>query len=671
MGKLCRILSKILYISFMKYPFKTYIILAFILLLNTASSAKDYLITSPDKKIKVKVSVAKDIQWSVKRNDESLIDPSVLAMLLTNKQIGTSPSVTGTSTQSVNQSITAVVPVKNKIIADVYNELKLQFKGNYSLSFRVYDDGAAYRFETSFDDKTVEVKSETADLNLSANYQVYWPLEEDPNFQSHFEPSWKDTVVSGIPSTRYGFLPLAFTTPKGTKLVVNEADLHDYPNLLFYGTSGKKITSTFPPVILKSETKGDRALVITQKADYIAKTAGKRTYPWRVFMIGDDKSLLENEMVYKLSTPNVLKETAWIKPGKVAWDWWNANNIYGVDFKSGLNTATYKYYIDFASEYGLEYIILDEGWSKGTTNIKEPAPEIDLAELVKYGKSKNVDIILWALWNTLDEDVEGTLDIYKKWGIKGIKVDFMARADQYMVNYYERVTEACARRNLLVDFHGAYKPSGLNRKYPNLINYEGVKGMEQGKWSTAVTPTHDVILPFTRMTAGPMDFTPGAMLNATEKNFKEVFSEPMSQGTRAHQVAMYIVYEAPLQMLSDNPSNYRKEPLCTGYISRIPTVWDKTVALQGKSGEYVAIARKNGKNWYIGAMTNWSPRSFDFSTTFLDGKNYKVDILQDGINADQHASDYKIVSKNIKAGDKLEAKLGPGGGWAAILTPLE
>jgi alpha-glucosidase len=639
---------------------------------NAATFGKDYLLTSPDKKTKVKVSVAKDIQWSVVRNGESLVEPSALAMTLSNgKQLGINPSIAGTSTQSVNQNITAVVPIKNRVIPDVYNELKLQFKGNYSVSFRLYNDGAAYRFETNLDDKSIEVKNETADFNLAGNYRVYWPLENDPNFQSHYEATWKDTVVTGIPNTQYGYLPLTFTTPKGTKLVITEADLFDYPNMFLYGSSGKKLTSAFPPVILKSETKGDRDLVITQKAEYIAKTTGKRTYPWRTLLIGDDKSLLENEVVYKLSAPNILKETNWIKPGKVAWDWWNANNIYGVDFKAGLNTATYKYYVDFASEYGLEYIILDEGWSKATTNIKESAPEIDMVELVKYAKSKNVDVILWALWNTLDKDVEGTLDIYKRWGVKGIKVDFMARGDQYMVNYYERVAKACAERSLLVDYHGAFKPAGLNRKYPNVINFEGVKGLENNKWSDVITPTHDVILPFTRMVAGPMDYTPGAMINANPKNYKAIFTEPMSQGTRAHQVAMYVVYDGPLQMLSDNPSNYLKEPECTRFISRFPTVWDKTIALQAKSGEYVAIARKNGKNWYIGAMTNNDARNLDFSTAFLDGKNYKVEILQDGINADQHAADYKIVSRNIKAGDKLEAKLAPGGGWAAILTPVE
>jgi alpha-glucosidase len=633
--------------------------------------AKDYPLSSPDKKIQLTISVNKDIRWSITYNGENILQPSAIALALTNgMQLGINPSVVKAIPRSVNQTITSVVPVRNRIIPEVYNELSLQLKGNYIITFRAYNDGVAYRFETSLPDNTIEVKDETADFNLGGNYHVYWPQEKDPNFQSHYEAVFADTVVSAISNQQYGYLPITLTTPKGTNMVITEADLYDYPNLFLFGTGGPHLTATFPHVNLETKEVGDRGLQIIRKADYIAKTSGKRTFPWRTVIISaDDKGLLETDLVYKLSTANALPQTDWIKPGKVSWDWWNDWNIYGVDFKSGINTDTYKYYIDFASDYGLQYIILDEGWSAATNNIMEPTKDLDIEALVKYGNSKNVSVILWALWNVLDKNVDGILDRYVQWGVKGIKVDFMARADQEMVNFYERVAKAAAARHLLVDYHGAYKPSGLNRKYPNVINFEGVRGLENDKWSE-VTPTHDVTLPFTRMVAGPMDFTPGAMVNAAKGNFRSVSGQPMSEGTRAHQVAMYVVYDAPLQMLADNPSNYRKDSACTKFISRIPTTWDKTVGLAAKSGQYVAVAKKNGDSWYIGCMTNWDPRTLDLPLNFLDGKRYRVEIVQDGVNADRYGSDYKLTTKEVTSSDTLQVQMAPGGGWAAILVPV-
>lgn len=652
-----------------KYKF---ILIVIIFFTTTNASAKEYVISSPDKKISVKIVVEKLITWAISFNGENLLTPSPLSMELSNGNIlGKNAEIIDATSNFVNKSITAIVPVKNRVIADVYNELLIKFNGNYSLTFRVYNDGAAYRFQISLPDKFIEVKNETASFNFGGNYSVFWPKEMDPNFQSHYEAVFSDTTLNQINDKTYGYLPLLFTSLKGTRILITEADLHDYPNLFFFGTKNTGITAGFPPVNLEMKPKSDRAEEIIKKASYIAKTSGNRSFPWRICIVTNDKGLLETDMVYKLSTPNVLTKTDWIKPGKAAWDWWNYNNIYGVDFKAGLNTKTYKYYIDFAAEYGLQYIVLDEGWSKETTNIMEPATDIDIKELVRYGQKKNVGIVVWALWGVLNKDVEGILDRYAAWGIKGIKVDFMTRADQDMVNFYEKLARETAKRKMLVDFHGAFKPSGLNRMYPNVIGYEGVKGMEANKWSYLVTPNHDVTLPFTRMVAGTMDYTPGAMINATNEDFRPIFNEPMSQGTRAHQVAMFVVYEAPFQMLADNPSNYRKDAECTKFISLIPTTWDKTVGLNAEVGEYVVIARKNGKNWYIGAMTNWKERAINIQLNFLDGKKYHMKILQDGVNANRHAADYKIISKDVKATDSFKIIMSDGGGWSAILTPLE
>jgi len=660
----------------MKYKLHKALFMALLcVLFTTTVSAKEYIVSSPDQKNTVKVDVEKNITWSVLRIGEVLIKPSKMSLSIGDgRKLGQSPLVSKAGITTVNQSITAIVPVKNKLINDSYNLLTIAFKGGYTLEFRAYNDGVAYRFVTALGPQAVEIEDEEVALNFNEDCLVYLPKESNEELQSHYEGDFKPVKLSDISSGTYGYLPLYAAAPSGTKMVITEADLNDYPNLFLFGNGNNSLSGRFPKVILESKPKdkSDRNEVITKKAPYHARTRGNRSYPWRTIIISaDDKGLLENELVYKLATPNVLKETAWIKPGKVAWDWWNANNIYGVNFKSGLNTATYKYYIDFAADYGLDYIILDEGWSRTTTDLLAANPDIDMKELVRYGKQKNVGVILWALWKPLDNSMDKILDQYVAWGIKGVKVDFMARADQYMVNFYERAAAATAKRKLLLDMHGAYKPVGLNRKYPNLINYEGVRGMENNKWEATITPVHNSTLPFTRMVAGPMDFTPGAMLNTNKDDFYINFNSPVSRGTRAHQASMYVLYDSPLQMLCDNPSNYRKEPVYTNYISRFPTVWDKTIALEGKIGEYVVMARKNGKKWYIAAMTNWDARTFNIPLTFLDGKKYKIEILKDGVNVDKHASDYILFTQEISKGETLSIPMAAGGGYTAILSPIE
>ncbi len=648
------------------------VFLMFALLYSLGVNAKEYTLQSPDKKTTIIVNITDKITWSLRHGDELLVQPSTIALLLNHKiQPGVNPVLIKNQITSTNNIITADVPVKSKSIINHFNELKLDFKGGYTLYFRAYDDGIAYRFETNLKETAIEVTGETADFNFADNNRVFWPQEENKEFLSHFESLYKDTILSAFNATQHAALPMLLSSKSGLKMLVSEADLYDYPNLFLFGTGDKNLTAGFPKVIAESKPVRDRGIRITKLAPYIAKTSGQRKYPWRTIAIcKEDKDLLVNNLTYKLSTSSVIENTAWIKPGKVAWDWWNDNNIYGVDFKAGINTATYKYYIDFASAYGLEYIMLDEGWTRTTTDLLNPAKDINIQEIIEYGNSKNVGVWLWTLWEPLDKDMDNILAQYAKWGAKGIKVDFMARAEQYMVNFYERTAATAAKYKIMVDLHGAYKPVGLNRKYPNVLTYEGVRGAENNKWSTEITPTHNLTLPFIRMAAGPMDYTPGAMINATKKNFSIVYSAPMSMGTRAHQVAMYVMYESPLQMLADNPSNYLKDSLCTRFISRIPTLWDKTIALEGKVGEYALIARKNGNNWYISGMTDWNARTFKTALTFLDGKQYKMDVLSDGINASRHAADYKLSSSVVSAGESIEIKMEKGGGWSAILTPV-
>lgn len=632
--------------------------------------AADYRISSPDQLITVTVSNTTTLTWSVTYKNELLLSPSSISLTFADgKKCGINARVRKEERHSVSRTLEAEVPVKARLISDNYNELKLQFDARYAVVFRVYNNGVAYRFETAFGGGLVQITGEQSDFNFAANNRVLWSDEKDKEYQSHFESLYTDTLLADCPVSAHAALPLYVQSAGGTTMLISESDLYDYPNLFLYGSGSNKLTAGFPQVIAEQVRDSDRRYRITRLAPYIAETKATRSYPWRYLAIApDDKALLENNLTWQLASPNVIKDPSWIKPGKVAWDWWNANNIYDVPFSSGINTATYKYYVDFASAYGLEYIILDEGWSRTTTDVLHPNPELDLKELVQYADAKKVGVILWTLWNPLDSALNSTLDSFAAWGVKGIKVDFMARADQYMVNYYERVAAAAAERKLLVDLHGAYKPVGLNRKYPNVLSYEGVRGLENHKWSADISPAHNVTLPFTRMVAGPMDYTPGAMLNTTKKNFHISFTEPVSQGTRAHQAAMYVLYESPLQMLADNPSNYLRDSNCTRFIARMPVVWDTTIALEGKAGEYVAVARRHGKDWYIGAMTNWSGRTLTLPLLFLGNGRYNMQALEDGVNAEKHAADYRIINKSVSREDTITIQLSSGGGWAAIIT---
>ena len=641
-------------------------LLCVILTLNAIS--KEYKITSPNGQISVTVLVDNQIKWSAAVDGNPIFTNNEMSLDLGTTVLGVNTKILSAKTTSVKEVVSTVVAVKSKTIANEYNQLTLAFKPDYKVSFRVFDNGIAYRFETSMKEEII-VKNEVVDLNFSGDYGVLFPEEE--TLYSHYERLYLDQKISSLKASKFCSLPTLVKADNNIKIGITEADLFDYPCLFMEATGKNAFKSKYPKVILKSEPKGDRDIQHIQEADYIAKTNGTRSFPWRVFMVSkEDARLVENQMVFLLSRESKITETSWIKPGLVAWDWWNENNIYGVDFKAGLDTKTYKYYIDFASQYKIPYIILDEGWTLTTLNIKEPNKDLNLKELIAYGKSKNVDIILWCLWNALDADVNGTLDLYAKWGIKGIKVDFMARSEQYMVNFYERAAKACADRKLLIDFHGAFKPSGMARAYPNIINHEGVKGMENCKWSKDITPEHDVTLCFTRMLAGPMDYTPGAMTNKNAKDYSISFSHPMSLGTRCHQLAMYVCYDAPLQMLNDSPSNYYKEPECTSFISRMPTVWDNTKILDAKVGDYILTARQKENNWYLGALTDWTARSLNVDFSFLGEGTYELEIMQDGINAEVSCNDYKRIVQQVTKADKLKINLAKGGGWAAICRKI-
>jgi alpha-glucosidase len=635
---------------------------------NTAaqSSSQGYTLRSPDKRIEVRIQAADRLKYGVLLNGKTLLEDSVLAMDIEHKNLGRNPKVTGAKESSKDQVLTPVVRQKFAKIHENYNELRIQTDDGYAVIFRAYHEGVAYRFETSLPQTQVKIYGEEAEFHFPANYNVFYPREE--SFMSHNERRYVPQPLAGIAAKDIATLP-AVVDAGGVKVAVAESDVEDYPGLWLRGIGGNGLAATFPPYPLKERFERDLDLFVTEQADYIASTRGTRTFPWRVIGIAEkDADLLTNQIIWLLEKPSQLQDTSWIKPGKVAWDWWNANNVYGVEFKAGINTATYKYYIDFAAKYGVPYVILDAGWSK-THSVLDVIPEINMDELTAYAKQKNVGIILWVSWKLLDDQLEAALDLYAKWGVKGIKVDFMQRSDQPLINYYHKVCREAAKRKLLVDFHGDQKPATMMRTWPNLINTEGVRGLEWSKWSAETEPEHNVTIPFTRMFLGPMDYTPGAMLNAPKDSFQPIFNHPMSLGTRCHQLAMYVVYEAPLEMLSDSPSNYLREPEIMEFLGPVPTEWDETKPLDGRISEYVAVARRNGRDWYIGAMTNWTSRDLEIDLSFLPEGSFTLDAYEDGVNAERYGSDYQKTRSQVTRASKLKMHLAAGGGWAARIHP--
>ena len=652
---------------------KMLLLAALLLTAATTLRAREYTVTSPDRRIVVTVATDPVLTWRVERDGERLIDASRIGLKLTGEEpFGERCAVRRVTRRAVDQRMTAEVPTKFREVRDRCNELLISFRGDWAVRLRVYDNGAAYRFETSRKGN-VEIERECAEFRFAEGSETLWPRETTPDFVSHCEASFVREPVTGADSVRYAFLPVWFTSPAGTRMVVTETDLEDYP-CMFLRAEGGVPCAAFPPVVLESRLKegSDRNEEFVRTAPYIARTQGTRTFPWRLVTIDpDDRSLLENNLSYVLASPSVEGDASWVRPGKISWEWWHSLNLYGVDFRAGVNTQTYKYYIDFAARYGIEYILLDEGWSVSTLNIREPRPEVDLAELIRYGREKGVGVVLWTLWNPMKRDLEGILDTYRDWGVKGIKIDFMQRSDQEMVRFYEQIARAAFDRGLLVDFHGAFKPAGLQRKYPNVLTFEGVYGMEHDKCSTDISPAHDCTLPFTRMVAGPMDYTPGATRNATQADFAISWDNPMSQGTRAHQAALYVLFESPLQMLCDSPSNYLRTPEFTSFIAAVPTVWDQTVALDASVGEYAAVARRNGAKWYIGAITDWTPRTLQTQLSFLGERRYRMTVLEDGINADRIAHDFRVRTCEVTRNDTIDLPMAPGGGWAAIIEPAQ
>ena len=636
-------------------------------------------ITSPDGTLKVTVTIADDVRWSVEDDGKRIIAPSKIAMQIGQSEVwGEKPSLRKATVGKIDEVIPSPLYKKSEV-DNRCTTLTLAFKGDYAIELRAYDNAAAYRFvSTRKGDYTV--KNEVSEWDFAEDNTVYGSYVKfnrkgtgnaiEKQYYNSFENAYFVEPLKKMDPERLMFLPLLVEVDD-KKVCITESDLMSYPGMYLYNSNGDTaLESNFAPYPDKVTQGGHNMLQgeVQTRKPYIAEVSGPRSFPWRICIVADnDAELLDDDMVFRLSQPNAIGDTSWIKPGKVAWDWWNDWGLYGVDFEPGINNRTYEYYIDFAARNGIEYVILDEGWSVNKkADLMQVIPEIDVKHLCDYAKERGVGIVLWAGYWALNRDMEGVMKHYAEIGVKGFKIDFMDRDDQQMVDFYERAAVTAAKYKLMCDFHGAYKPCGLSRKYPNVVNYEGVNGLEQMKWSTIELDqvTYDVMIPFIRMVAGPMDYTQGAMVNAQKASYHASNSEPMSQGTRCRQLAMYVVFESPFNMLCDSPTNYEKEPVCTEFIAKIPTVWDETEALDGKVGEYCIIARRAGDVWYVGGMTNWDEREVEIDLSFLGEGNYAATEFVDGPNANKLGRDFLKKSIEVKGGSKLKVKMAQGGGFA-------
>ena len=646
---------------------------------------KSYTLCSPDGHLRTTVAAGDELTYDIAVDGRTVLEPSPLALRLDDGRTwGPHARVRKAERTSADAAIPSPL-YRSAEVRDRYNGLILRMKDDWSVEFRVYDDGVAYRFASSAK-APFRIASEQVEYRFPADFEATVPYvargregDFEDQFFNSFENTYATAPLSALNSGRLMFLPLAVDAGDGVKVCITETDLNGYPGLYLTnaGAAENGLRGIFASCPEKLEQGGHNNLqmLVRKRKEHIAEVDAPRTFPWRVAIVGSDADLAASDLSWLLAAPSKIADTSWIRPGKVAWDWWNDWNLAGVDFRAGVNTETYKYYIDFAAAKGIEYVILDEGWAvNGKADLMQVVPEIDLKEIVAYGALKNVGIILWAGYWAFDRDMERVCEHYAEMGVKGFKVDFMDRDDQRMTAFNHRAAETAARYGLVLDLHGTHKPAGLNRTWPNVLNFECVHGLEQMKWSPESVDQmkYDATIPFVRQAAGPMDYTQGAMRNASRGNYRPVNTEPMSQGTRCHQLALYVVLDSPLNMLCDSPTNYLCEPECTEFIAAIPTVWDETRILGGRMGEYIVTARRSGDTWYVGGITDWTARDVevDLAPLGIEGA-VEATLFRDGANADRKGSDYKRETIRTNLSEPLKVHLAPGGGFAVKVGPAK
>lgn len=661
----------------MKNNKKLYLaILSLLLLIGNASFAakeKKYVLSSPDGTLKVEISAGNELAYQVMHGNDTILSHSNIGLVLENGTIvGKTPRITGERRRKIKDNIESPFYRFKEFVA-TGNELDLKLKGGFGIIFRAYNEGVAYRFYTT-QSSDIIIKEEQAEFNFKEDYTAYLPYTtNDKKPMAMAYQNVYDIIPLSKAQPKLAFLPV--TVDCGSvKLTLLESDLEAYPGMFVQSQQGKYgLKGVFAPYPAKTDFYPWRKQeYVTETTDFISRSRGSRSYPWRVLAITEkDTDMPVNNLVYALASPNRIGDTSWIKTGKVAWDWWNDWNLKGVPFKAGINMDTYKYYIDFASRNGLEFIVLDEGWyDPKSGDMLTVIPELDLTELIAYGKSKGVEIVLWTVFNVLDSQLEAACKKYADMGIKGFKVDFLDRDDQTAVEMVYRIAEMTARYKLTLDLHGIYKPTGINRTYPHIINFESVFGMEEVKWTDIKNnmPLYDVTFPYIRMMAGPVDYTPGAMRNATKADWRAMYYTPASMGTRCHQLAAYIVHDSPFTMLCDAPTNYLNEQECVDFIASLPVEVDSTFIASGELGKYIVTVRKKDVNWYIGGMTSWDERDVQLDFSFLpEGMSYTAVLFKDGVNANKQAEDYRKETIRIDKDSRLTLHLASGGGFAMKL----
>jgi alpha-glucosidase len=610
------------------------------------------------------------LNYTISFDHKTILETSAIDLLLDkNRALSVNNRIRSSSVKKINEQIIAPVPEKRKIIPDIYNLLSIRFRQPYQVEFRVYDDGVAYRISTFFKD-SIYVKNEIAAFFFPGKPSAYWPQvqkrPDDDIFHTSFESEYPLKKLDSIAAGNLAYSPILVVPQTAPKIAITESDLEDYPGMFLEGTGSSGLKGIFAGYPLEEETTGGLypEMKVTKRAPYIARTKGSRSFPWRVMLIAaEDRELPNNDIVYRLGSPSRLKETSWIKPGKLTDEWIIDLNLFNVPFRAGLNTASYKYYIDFAKRFGFDRIMMDAGWSDNSDLFKIN-PDINMDTLVAYAKEKGIGISMWTLSMTLDRQLDSALDRFNRWGVDFIMTDFIDRDDQKTVNFYYRIAKACAEHKIMIMYHGAFPPKGFNRTYPNAVSREGVMGSEYDIWDNRVTPEHDVTLAFTRMLAGGIDYEPGILNNATKKQKLPISGVVTSAGTRCHQLSMFVIYDDAMQIFSGNPSEALREPEFMELLGHLPTAWDETVIPDAEVGKYIVTARRKGNNWFVAGMSDWSARDIQLKFDFLDQGNYKATICRDGINADRYAADY-IIQKDIPVSrqDEMKIHLAPGGGF--------
>ena len=644
---------------------KRILLTAIAVIMTLSAYAENISLLSPDGNIKVTVSVDEDVTWSLAIGGQTALDNGKIAMYTTNGTFGEMPKLKSVKRNSVDRTVTPVIALKQSEIRDNYNAMTLAFNGNWALEFRAYDNGAAYRFITSSKNE-LTVLDETAEFVLPADATAYMSYSKS-HVTMYEEPYTAVKMKDMSIQDRHSYLPILFSSDNW-RMMISETDLHDYPAMFLQANKQNTLNTAMPKAISEYIVDGHKQFPAGYEK-HIAKTAGSRTFPWRVVTLTkDDASMVLSHLNYLLSSePAAGSDWSWVKPGQVAWDWWNWWTITGVDFETGINTKTYQHITDFAAEYGIEYILLDEGWAIDGKPL-ELNPDINLSEIVSHAKAKGVGVFLWMAWDQVEMCFDTIFKQYKDWGVDGVKIDFMDRSDQWMMSWYEKVMKEATKHQLLVDFHGSITPKGLEREYPNLVSYEGVRGIENG---TDCKPSNSIYLPFIRNVVGAMDFTPGSMNSLHLENAHSTPELPSGIGTRAYQMALYIVFESGVQMLADSPSAYRTAPDCTKFISETPVVWDETRVLNAELGESIVFARRSGDVWFVGGITDENSREIEISLDFLPEGKFTLTSFEDGVNANRIAKDYKKTVREVNASQKLTLKMAREGGWVGKFEPVK